>query len=180
MMKWGRKKPSSSPPSRLPSLSHAFPISWFSKFKQKSGTSEAEQTKVKPKGKQNLPPRHGSCKDGRFYGGDDDAYWRISFGEGSVDGRKSEGVLQSVWYDSDDEVEILPSSCRSCISAASKVSGGEETRKFSDMVSGMGKMRDLPGNMEDLPKFGTCRGQKESKETELQNSEERSCQRLEI
>ncbi|PRQ29256.1 putative transcription factor OFP family [Rosa chinensis] len=124
-MKWGSgsktKKPppsfSASSSTSKPSLiSHVFPSSWLSKFKQKTGNSESKPGKVNRKGKRNSPslgsPRIASGGGGRFYGDDDgvDGYWRLSFGEDSVEGeKKSRGALRSVRYESDEEFEAKPS-----------------------------------------------------------------------
>lgn len=145
-MKWGRKKP----PSSSSSSSSSRLASWISKFKKMGINSEEKPTKAKQKG---TSPIHGICRDGRFYGGDDDAFWRLSFGEESFHGRKSStsssrNVVRSVWYDSDsgDEVEIRPSNCRS-----SEMAVMEESKKFSNMVSDIRKKKEFSGKVEDLP-----------------------------
>ncbi|KAH7545027.1 transcription repressor OFP5 [Ziziphus jujuba] len=146
-MKWGRRKlhpPPSPPSSSRPSLiSHVFPMSWISKFKQKSATtSEQKPRKANYKGKWNSPTLMSSpkyaCKDngGGFYGlEDDDAYWRLSFREDGAEGKKDRGVSQSVWYDSDDgdEFQVPSSSCRNCRVNAVKVSEREEKQKLNGM-----------------------------------------------
>ncbi|XP_050368127.1 transcription repressor OFP5 [Argentina anserina] len=131
-MKWGSSKNKKPPPSfsassssstttttttSKPSLiSHVLPSSWLSKFKQKTENLEAKPGKVSRKGKRNSPslgsPRIASGGGGRFYGDDDgdDGYWRLSFGEDSVEGEKnSRGGLRSVRYDSEEEFEVRPS-----------------------------------------------------------------------
>ncbi|KAL5576988.1 hypothetical protein UlMin_018687 [Ulmus minor] len=128
-MKWGRKKLSSSsyaspslPSSRPFLVSHVFPTSWLSKFKQKSGNSEPKPRKVNPKGKWNSPSMNspkwanGVGPTGSLYGleDDDEAFWRLSFGQEDAEGRKSVAGLQSVWSDSDDELQFLPLICSSC------------------------------------------------------------------
>ncbi|KAF3451328.1 hypothetical protein FNV43_RR07423 [Rhamnella rubrinervis] len=145
-MKWGRKKfhhsPSSSPhlsssTSRPSLMSHVFPISWISKFKQKSATSEPKPRNVKHKGVWNSPsvssPKFATRDNGeRFYGLEDNgAFWRLSFREDSTEGKKGGSVLRSVWYDSDDddEFEVPASSCRSCKRDAAKVSSEREEKQ---------------------------------------------------
>lgn len=147
-MKWGSKKKrpppisSSSSSSSQPFLiSHVFPTSWLSKFKQKRGNSEPKPSKVNNKGKQNSPslgsPRRAAAKGGgRFYGvvdDDDDAFWRLSFGEDSAEGKKNRGVLRSVWFDSDDEFEVPPSSCGSCPTSDRIVKGRDLSQKLKGM-----------------------------------------------
>ncbi|PQQ05437.1 transcription repressor OFP5 [Prunus yedoensis var. nudiflora] len=145
-MKWGSKKkrppPTSSSSSSQPFLiSHVFPTSWLSKFKQKRGNSEPKPSKVNRKEKQNSPslgsPRCAAAKGGgRFYGvvdDDDDAFWRLSFGEDSADGKKNRGVLRSVWFDSDDEFEVQPSSCGSCQTSDRIVKGRDSSQKLKGM-----------------------------------------------
>lgn len=131
--------------------------------------SESMPPKGKPKRQQNLPSRtsphsqHGSCSDGRFYGREDDAFWRLSFCEESVGGRTSRGVFKSVWYESDDELEIPRTSCQSCRSMATKMVDREDSQLFTNMISDIRKMRRVPGNVEALPKIDTCKAEKESK-----------------
>ncbi|XVF40271.1 hypothetical protein PTKIN_Ptkin01aG0098800 [Pterospermum kingtungense] len=137
MMKWGRKKPSSSSSSsssRFPSLSRVLPTAWLFTFKRMSIDSEPKPAKDKQKEMRNS----GSVKSSRFagggekfYGGDGEAFWRLSFGEDSGDGKTSRSVSRSAWYDSDDELDVAPSSCRSYGSNAMRIKGKEETRMFS-------------------------------------------------
>lgn len=151
-MKWGssrNKKPppsfsaSSSSTTSKPSLiSHVFPSSWLSKFKQKTGNSEPKPGKVNRKGKRNSPslsssPRIAREGGGRFYGDDDgdDGYWRLSFGEDSVEGeKKNRGVLRSVRYDSEEEFEARPSK----VTGMSKGGNAKERklRKGNEGVTG--------------------------------------------
>ncbi|GMN43481.1 hypothetical protein TIFTF001_012683 [Ficus carica] len=142
-MKWGRKKtyfPSSSsssfynsystpsPPCSRPSslISHVFPTSWLSKFKHKSGNSEPKPRKGNPRGKLNSPPlpinspRFSSTStntSGQFYGleADDDAFWRLSFGQDSAEEKKKILRVKSVRYDPDDDEFRAPVSiCTNC------------------------------------------------------------------
>lgn len=145
-MKWGRRKakPGSSSPSRSSSISHVFPMSWISKFKQKgSKNSEPKPIKEKEKEKQKANTNTPSdWTDGRFYERDDESYWRLSFGEERLDGEyRSRGGLRSVQYNLDDESEITSSTCQNCRGGG----GGEAwTWKFNDMVSDIRKTRELP------------------------------------
>lgn len=143
-MKWGRKKPSSSPSSlSQPSfLSNIFPISWLSKFKHMGINSKPKPGKVRRKGKLNTHSMSSSqCgggeNGGRFYGGNDDAFWRLSFGEEAVNGNQNRGVLKSVWYESDDEVHVPSSRCRGSRSNCAEVRETEEAKKLNEMLSGL-------------------------------------------
>jgi uncharacterized protein (TIGR01568 family) len=116
-------------------------------------SSKSNPRKVKRKDKQNSPSMVGSLQcagenGGRFYGGDDDgAFWRLSFGEESANGEKIDrGVLKSVWYESDNELDF-PSS-RGHRSSCHKVGEGEEAKKFNKMVLGLKKVRELPKDVE--------------------------------
>lgn len=121
-------------------------MSWISKFKQKSATSEPKPRKVKHKGMWNSPSGSSSkfaTRDngGRYYGlEDDDAFWRLSFREDNAEGKKGDGVLRSVWYDSDDgyEFEVPSSSCRSCKRGAAK---GSSEREEKQKLNGVDKCK---------------------------------------
>ncbi|XP_055805825.1 transcription repressor OFP5 [Solanum dulcamara] len=130
-MKWGKKKPSSS------LITHVFPVSWLSKFKQKKdGSSEhQEAAKMKHKGKVDLTSftsrTNVSLKEGRFYGGDDDddPYWRLSFTEDRFEAHPQHQQIQNpLWCGSYDEFDQDST-------WNSKSSLGEENHKFNDMVS---------------------------------------------
>ncbi|TMW86581.1 hypothetical protein EJD97_021170 [Solanum chilense] len=121
-MKWGKKKPSSS------LMTHVFPVSWLSKFKQKKVCRSEDQQGAKMR-KVDLSlytSRTNVClKQGRFY--EDDPYWRISFSE-------EKHPQNPLWcgssYDECDQ--------------NSKSSLGEENHKFNDMVSR--KISEKPKN----------------------------------
>ncbi|CAK9148074.1 unnamed protein product [Ilex paraguariensis] len=179
MMKWGRKKSSSSSPSSShpPSISRVFPSSWLLKFKHMGGGSPVMKgAKTMQKGKMasecSSSVQGVVLKEGRFYGpDDDDSYWRLSFGEERFDGVKSRGVgLQSVWYNSDDEVDDPMLSSKSLKCRDRDVAGGEEGHKFSDMVSAIRKVRELPLNVENFQGNDTCKGRKESAEAKLKKT----------
>ncbi|KAF7151874.1 hypothetical protein RHSIM_Rhsim02G0148100 [Rhododendron simsii] len=166
MMKWGRKKaePSSSP-SHNSSISYIFPTSWISKFKLRgSKNSEPKPVKEKQKANTNTP---SNWRGGRFYGKDDESYWRLSFGDERVDGEtKSRGGLRSVRHNSNDELDFASSSCQSC-------RGGEGLWKFNDMVSDIRKAMELPEIVEvekeekwkefEEPRRKSVRGEKSRK-----------------
>ncbi|GAU18802.1 hypothetical protein TSUD_80910 [Trifolium subterraneum] len=109
MMKWGGRKSSSasSSSSKHSFISHVSPFSWLTKFKQMKINSDIE---AKPeKLKQNTLSENSSSQFprgniGKFYGGgDDDAFWRLSFGEEVTNEqkKKSEDKLKSVMYNLD-------------------------------------------------------------------------------
>jgi uncharacterized protein (TIGR01568 family) len=106
MMKWGGRKSSSASSSKHSFISHVSPFSWLSKFKQMKINSDIE---AKPeKLKQNIPSENSSSQfpenRGKFYGGgDDDAFWRLSFGEEVTNEqkKKSEDNMKQVMYNLD-------------------------------------------------------------------------------
>lgn len=122
-----------------------------------------------PKGRKNSPSRSSwqlaSCGDGRFYGGGDDGFWRLSFGEeDDVMKKRGTSVLRSILYESDDELELpFSSSCRSCRSSSVKMGEREESQSFNDMVSDVRNMRDLHGDLEISQGNGVLKGEKETK-----------------
>ena len=134
------------------------------------GSSRPPPERGNPKGRKNSPSRsswqHASCGDGRFYGGGDYGFWRLSFGEEDdvIMKRRDTSVLRSILYESDDELEHPFSSCRSCGSSSSmKVGGRGESQRFSDMVSDIRKMRELHGDLEISLGDGARKGEKETK-----------------
>ncbi|KAJ7968779.1 Transcription repressor like [Quillaja saponaria] len=162
-MKWGRRKSSSTSSSQPSFISHVFPVSWLSKFKQMSINSEPKPRKSQQKGKQNSAPvsspRYVTPDAGRFYGGDDDAFWRLSFGEESHDDKRSRGVLKSVRYKSDDEHVTPPSSCHSCRQNATNL--GRRDEKFKKKTTGLRDERGWPKDVAISLETDTCRGEKE-------------------
>lgn len=106
-MKWGgRKTSSASSSSSKPSfISHVSPFTWLSKFKQMKINSDSETTKPE-KPKQNTASDNSSSQfpygnRGRFYqggDGDDDAFWRLSFGEEVTNEqkKKSKDIMKPV------------------------------------------------------------------------------------
>jgi len=121
-----------------------------------------EHAKAKQKGKWNsvsaspLPFARGEG-GGRFYGGDGDAFWRLSFGDESA----STGALSSFHNDLDSELQAPPSSCHSCRSNATRVNNRKEDKiRFSNKVSEARKMRGLPRRIEILPEMDACISEK--------------------
>ncbi|XP_057462046.1 transcription repressor OFP5-like [Actinidia eriantha] len=158
-MNCGRRKPSSLP-SHAYSISHVFPMSWLSKFKQKGSNKQHKQGKGKQKANEDFVSRStpwaAGWRDGRFYGGDDDggAYWRLSFGDERNGGEKSTCGLKSVRYDSDDELEFRFPGCQNCRPVETEMQGREDVWKFNDMTSDIRKARELPRNGGISPEIG--------------------------
>lgn len=123
MMKWGGRKPSSSSSSSKPSfISQVSPFSWLSKFRHMRINSDSDTKHGKVKQNKNIPsdtsPQLACWNRGRFYeGGDDDAFWRLSFGEEeSNDHKKGEDILKPVLQNLDaDNVKVIPSSSFPCV-----------------------------------------------------------------
>ncbi|GLT68300.1 hypothetical protein SLA2020_405460 [Shorea laevis] len=166
-MKWGRKKasPSSSSSSssrRFPSLSQVLPTSWLSRFKRMRVDAEPKRAK----GKQNTvssSPEKFAAGEGRFYGGGDgDAFWRLSFGEKSVDGKigaDPAGVLRSVWYDSVDVLGFPPSSCQRCGSNAVMTMKTGGIKRLGHMSWDV-KNQDFRRDTEILPAVNVYKGER--------------------
>ncbi|XP_044496610.1 transcription repressor OFP5-like [Mangifera indica] len=150
-MKWGRKKPSS-----FSLISHVFPISWLSKFKRKSRDVEPKPGKVK-----HVEAKWNSCGNarggGRFYGGEGDDFWKLSFGEEGVEGKSSTSVLTSVWYNSDNEFDVPPSTWQSSGSKATTLMGKEEIQMFDNLSLNSKKIRDSSTNAEIFPRMDACK-----------------------
>ncbi|XVE51508.1 hypothetical protein DITRI_Ditri02bG0047600 [Diplodiscus trichospermus] len=163
MMKWGRKKPSpSSFSSRLPSLSRVLPTAWLSSFKRMSINSEPKPAKEKQKEMRDSVSASAMKFAGaaeRFYGGDGEGFWRLSFGEDSVDGKTSKSVSRSAWYDSDDELEFAPSGYRRCGSNATRRKEKEETKKFSNMACNVMNMKEYRRDTQILPDMNMTNGE---------------------
>ncbi|KAK4421134.1 Transcription repressor OFP5 [Sesamum alatum] len=126
-MKWRRKKSeSSSSPSSL--INRVFHASWFSRFRQR---------RRKRRGDLDFATSNPSLhwRQGRFYSMDeDDAYWRLSFGEERIQGRRSTGGINPLWYDSDHEFPGPVSGFKSFGLREMDVPRREEFRNFDDMV----------------------------------------------
>ncbi|CAJ2677340.1 unnamed protein product [Trifolium pratense] len=107
MMKWGGRKSSSASSSKHSFISHVSPFSWLSKFKQMKIDSDSKAKLEKRK--QNTPSENSSSQfpcgsRGKFYGGgDDDAFWRLSFGEEITNEqkKKNEDNMKPTMYNLD-------------------------------------------------------------------------------
>lgn len=147
-MKWGRKNASSQPSL----ITHVFPASWFSKFKQKKGNFEPMSAKAKQKKVQEGSPSSSSLqyapwKEGRFYCGDDDPDWRLSFGDEGAE--RSKAWRNSAWDDDDPQVSIPNSGS----------SNMEAFWMFNDMASSSDvknarEIQEKAGNSLQDEKFG--------------------------
>ncbi|XVF87275.1 hypothetical protein PTKIN_Ptkin18bG0106000 [Pterospermum kingtungense] len=163
-MKWGRKRPSpSSFSSRLPSLSRVLPTAWLSMFKRMSINSEPKPAKEKRKEMRNFVSGSSSKFAGgreRFYGGDGEAFWRLSFGEESADGKTGKSVFRSTWYKLDDELDFAPSGYRSCGSKATRTKEKEETKMFSNTACDVMNMEEFRRDTQILPDMNMNKGEK--------------------
>lgn len=139
-MKWARKKSSSL-------ITRVFPVSWFSKFKQKSGDHDRNSAKNTKKSVLDFPsPNSSVYRDGRFYSMDeDDAYWRISFGDDRIQPRRSTGGINPLWQDSDHDLENSIFSDFKRFGLAEEAEASRRGRNFSEMVSDIKKMRERRG-----------------------------------
>lgn len=158
MMKWGRKKSSSS--SLNSPIGRVFPMSWISRFKKMSGSTKSNSAKnTKTKERENSPFQDfqppTSWTEGQFHGENEESYWRLSFGEEKCGGEKIGGVLKSVWYDSDDELEVR-------ILSPQRSRAREQNHKFSNVIPGRRKIREFPRNVEILQGNDACKGGQES------------------
>ncbi|XP_031248667.1 transcription repressor OFP5-like [Pistacia vera] len=167
-MKWGRKKvynskSSSSSSSSL--ISHVFPISWLSKFKQKSRDVEPKPGTVK-----RVDARWNSacvssqtCGNarggGRFYGREGDDFWRLSFGEEGFEGKSSRSVLSSDWFNSHDEFDVPPSTWQSSGSKATTLMGKEEIQMFDNLSLNSRKIRESSRDGEIFPGMDACKSE---------------------
>jgi len=148
-MKWGGKKPSpsSSSSSRPSFMSHVSPFSWLSKFKHMRINSEPRPGALKQNAKQNSTPSDSSpyyaCGNnrGRFYGGDDEAFWRLSFGEEGNENTKSDDIVKPVKYKLDAEHVISSSSFPAGLNNAKRQGRREVTQKSKQKDTGL---REVP------------------------------------
>ncbi|KAK8482309.1 hypothetical protein V6N13_078164 [Hibiscus sabdariffa] len=156
-MKWRKSKPSSSSSSsssRFLSLSRVLPTTWLSSFKRMSVDSEAKPAKEKPIEMKNSMPVSSS----KFAaGGDAEAFWRLSFGEDSVDGKTSKTVSRSAWYESDDELDFVPSNCRACRINAMRMKEKEATNAVNNMAYNVRQMKEYRRDMQILPDINIYR-----------------------
>ncbi|KAK8487638.1 hypothetical protein V6N11_061621 [Hibiscus sabdariffa] len=159
-MKWRKSKPSSSSSSSSSSsrfllLSRVLPTTWLSSFKRMSVDSEAKPAKEKQMEMKNSMPVSSS----KFAaGGDAEAFWRSSFGEDSVDGKTSKTVSRSAWYESDDELDFVPSNCRTCgINAMRMMKEKEATDTLNNMAYNVRQMKEYRRDMQILPDINIYR-----------------------
>ncbi|XWS18546.1 hypothetical protein CRYUN_Cryun32bG0054400 [Craigia yunnanensis] len=101
-----------------------------------------------------------ACGGERFCGGNGETFWRLSFGEDSVDGKTSKSVSRSAWYDSDDELDFAPSSCRSYGSNAMRTKEKEETKTFSNMACDVMRIKEFRRDTHILPNMNMYKGEK--------------------
>ncbi|PIN06692.1 hypothetical protein CDL12_20755 [Handroanthus impetiginosus] len=169
-MKWGRRKssPSSSPSSII---NRVFSVSWFSKLKQKGGNLETGSSKNKKRSEFDFPTPISDCREGRFYSMDeDDAYWRLSFGEERVQGRRSTGGINPLWYDLDHDFQASVSSFKRQMEEPIS----QERRNFNDMVLDIKKMREKQRKQKTATENGDAfRSKREINEFKFSNSAER-------
>ena len=168
-MKWGgRKTSSSSSSSNKPSfISQVSPFTWLSKFKQMRINSEPKHGKLRQNAKQNSlpsessPPQDACGNRGRFYGGDDDAFWRLSFGEESHEQKKGEDVTKPAVHNLDDEHVIQSSTCPSGRLNDKRHGRSEGTLRFKQKDIGLGEDRKLPNETKTSLGMDECNHGKE-------------------
>ncbi|KAK4386527.1 hypothetical protein Sango_2523300 [Sesamum angolense] len=153
-MKWRRKKsePSSSPNSLI---NRVFHVSWFSRFRQR---------RRKRRGDLDFATSNSSFhwRQGRFYSMDeDDAYWRLSFGEERIQGRRSTGGINPLWYDSDHEFPGPVSGFKSFGLREMDVPRREEFRNFDDMVLSVKMKKGKQDKQRNATENGAFRNKKE-------------------
>ncbi|GMI72898.1 ovate family protein 5 [Hibiscus trionum] len=153
-MKWRKNKPSSSSSSRFPLLSRVLPTAWLSSFKRMSVESEAKPAKEKQIKMKNSM----SVSSSKFAaGGDAEAFSSLSFGEDSVDGKTSKTVSRSAWYESDDELDFVPSNCRTCGLNAMRMKEKEEADTLNNMAYNVMQMKEFRRDMQILPDINVYR-----------------------
>ncbi|CAI9087840.1 OLC1v1022021C1 [Oldenlandia corymbosa var. corymbosa] len=132
MMRWGKHKASSDTPTPKPQPSfirNFLPISWLStKSKHRNNSSKRESAKTEKKGRLELPSLISSqgihMREGRFYGGDDNSYWRLSFGD-------EQAMIPTIGQES-----VLYS-----FNETLKMSGSSVSRKSQELVYHPGQAR---------------------------------------
>ncbi|KAK7359179.1 hypothetical protein VNO77_01127 [Canavalia gladiata] len=150
-MKWGGRKPSSSSSSSSSSrpsfIPHVSPFSWLSKFKQMKINSEPKPGTMKQNPQQHSPsdssPHYACGNRGRFYGGDDDAFWRLSFGEEGNEHKKNEDILKPAVCTLDAEHDIPSSSFPGSRLNAKRHGTREATLKLKQKDIGLREERKL-------------------------------------
>ncbi|KAL0321318.1 UNVERIFIED_CONTAM: Transcription repressor OFP5 [Sesamum radiatum] len=101
-------------------------------------------------------------RQGRFYSMDeDDAYWRLSFGEERIQGRRSTGGINPLWYDSDHEFPGPVSGFKSFGLREMDVPRREEFRNFDDMVLNVKMKKGKQDKQRNVIENGAFRNKKE-------------------
>ena len=139
------------------------PTAWLFTFKLIRTDSEPKPAKEKQKEMTNSVSASSSrfaCGGERFCGGDGEAFWRLSFGEDSADGKTSKSVSRSTWYDSDDELDFAPSRCRSYGSNAMRTKEKEETKTSSNMACDVMSMKEFRRDTQILSDMNMNKGEK--------------------
>ncbi|XP_074326418.1 uncharacterized protein LOC141664378 [Apium graveolens] len=154
-MKWGRKKSSSSPTTNPHMISHAFAKSWFSRFKKMSDDTKPVTVNTKVLEKKNLSSPGSTLTEGRFHGEHDCSYLRLSLGAERCKCQH----LKSVWYDSDDELEVMLQS-PSCLRHRVREPEGME-------IVGRRAISELPRNVEFLQRNYIRDKEKESEKSQI-------------
>ncbi|XP_074308010.1 uncharacterized protein LOC141642913 [Silene latifolia] len=140
-MKWGnKKKTSSASPSSSSStsshshlISHVFPQSWLSKFKQSSEKTGNKMSKnnpseIKKENLEKLSPRASFPNDSNYYK-DKDGFWRFSMGEKRLEVDEKFTVHQN-----------NSGNCKTNVKeVATKKSGVQEVKKVYNEVNGYRK-----------------------------------------
>ncbi|KAG8385392.1 hypothetical protein BUALT_Bualt03G0038300 [Buddleja alternifolia] len=134
-MNWGRKKNSAPSSSRSSIITRVFPVSWFSKLKQKGGNPRSNSWK---RSEVDFPIQNPSY----IMDDDDDAYRTISFREGKIEGRRSTCGVNPVCYDSDDEFQVPVSSFKSFDLGEMEMHRRGKCQSFDDMVLDIQKMKE--------------------------------------
>ncbi|GAB4827174.1 hypothetical protein Ancab_034064 [Ancistrocladus abbreviatus] len=137
-MKWRKKKPLNSTSSfHHHSISHVFPLSWLSKFKQmKNDKPTSNEAPIEKWSSRALSSSQQSdSQERRFYSWDGDGFWRISFREEDGGGE----VLQSVCCNSDDELQIPKNK-----SNGAEAAGKKKTREFNKAGHDVQRQRKTP------------------------------------
>uniref|UniRef100_A0A7N0SW41 Transcription repressor n=1 Tax=Kalanchoe fedtschenkoi TaxID=63787 RepID=A0A7N0SW41_KALFE len=128
-MNSGRKKAATATSLRMSSISKMFPVSWFSRLRNGNGSSGGRRVK---KAQKEVGLEHEIRRSGaeKFYREAEENFWRLSFSDEGVQGRKSRrGCSRSVSSDWHNEMDFSPSTCRSC---GAKGGAKEVVRESSD------------------------------------------------
>ncbi|KAK1375442.1 Transcription repressor [Heracleum sosnowskyi] len=155
MMKWGRKKSSSSSTTNPHMISHVFAKSWFSRFKKLSHDTKPVMVNTKAEEKKILSSPGSSWTQGRFHGGHDCSYLRLSLGAERCKCQH----LKSVWYDSDDQLEVMLQSPPCSRHRGRELEGRE--------ILGRRAISELPRNVQFLQRNYIRDKEKESEKSQI-------------